>query len=82
MRVGRHSPCQKNIGTTVGSEKMKIIDSFKKQPLTIQILDVIFIICIIYEFVLILFGMQLNLLMSTLMLFIILVTTLYNLKTK
>lgn len=80
MRVGHHLICRKNIGIKVGSEKMKIIDSFKKQPITIQVLDVIFIICIIYEFILILLGMQLNLLMSTLMLFIILVTTLHNLK--
>ena len=59
---------------------MKIIDYFNEQPLTIKILDIIFIICIIYEFILIIFNKQLNLSMSTLMLFIIFVVTVHNLK--
>lgn len=54
---------------------MKIIDSFKKQPRPIQILDIVFIICIIYELILVALGKQLNMSMSLLMLFIILVTT-------
>lgn len=58
---------------------MKIIDSFKKQPRTIQILDIVFVICIIYEFVLIMFDKQLNASMSLLMLFIILAITIYGL---
>lgn len=58
---------------------MKIIDSFKKQPLTIQILDIVFIICIIYEFILIMFDKQLNGSMSLLMLFIIFVITVHGL---
>lgn len=73
--------CLPNIGIKVGQEnKMKIIDSFKNQPRTIKILDIIFIICIIYEFILMTLGMQLNLSMSLLMLFIILVTTIHGLK--
>ena len=59
---------------------MKIIDSFKNQPKAIQVLDIIFIICIVYEFILMIFGMQLNMSMSLLMLFIILVTTIQGLK--
>lgn len=59
---------------------MKIIDSFKNQPKAIQVLDIIFIICIVYEFILMIFGMQLNMSMSLLMLFIILVTTIRGLK--
>lgn len=71
-----------NIGTIVGKEhKMKIIDSFKNQPRAIQILDIIFIICFIYEFILMTFGKQLNMSMSLLMLFIIFVTTIRGLKT-
>ncbi|WP_405290114.1 hypothetical protein [Methanobrevibacter sp.] len=58
---------------------MKIIDSFKKQPLTIQILDIVFAICIIYEFILIMFDKQLNGSMSLLMLFIIFVITVHGL---
>ncbi len=59
---------------------MKIIDSFKKQPITIQILDIIFVICLLYEFVLMMLGIQLNMSMSLLMLFIILVITIRGLK--
>ena len=58
---------------------MKIIDSFKKQPRTIQILDIVFMICIIYEFVLIMLDKQLNASMSLLMLFIILAITIHGL---
>ena len=58
---------------------MKIIDFFKNQPRAIQILDIIFIICIIYEFILAMLGMQLNMSMSLLMLFIIFVTTIRGL---
>ncbi|WP_405274594.1 hypothetical protein [Methanobrevibacter sp.] len=58
---------------------MKIIDSFKKQPLTVQILDIVFAICIIYEFILIMFDKQLNGPMSLLMLFIIFVITVHGL---
>jgi len=60
---------------------MKIIDSFKEQPMTIKILDIVFIVCLAYEFILILIGKQLNLSMSTLMLFIILAVTVHNIKT-
>lgn len=59
---------------------MKIIESFKEQPMTIKILDIVFIVCIVYEFILIFFGKQLNLSMSTLMLFIILAATVHNMK--
>lgn len=58
---------------------MKIIDSFKKQPRTIQVLEGVFVICIIYEFVLIMFDKQPNASMSLLMLFIILAITIYGL---
>ncbi len=58
---------------------MKIIDFFKNQPRAIQLLDIIFIICIVYEFILMMFGMQLNMSMSLLMLFIIFVTTIQGL---
>ncbi|MBQ7927187.1 MAG: hypothetical protein IJ287_00355 [Methanobrevibacter sp.] len=60
---------------------MKIIDSFKEQPMTIKILDIVFIVCLAYEFILIFLGKQLNLSMSTLMLFIILAVTVHNIKT-
>ena len=60
---------------------MKIIDFFKNQPRAIQLLDIIFIICIVYEFILMMFDMQLNMSMSLLMLFIIFVTTIQGLKT-
>lgn len=59
---------------------MKIIESFKNQPRPIKILDVAFIICIVYELVLVALGKQLNMSMSLLMLFIILVTTVRGLK--
>lgn len=39
---------------------MKIIDWFKKQSRIMQILDVIFIICVIYEIILVSFGMHFN----------------------
>lgn len=58
---------------------MKIIDSFKKQPRTIQILDIVFVICLIYEFVLIMLDKQLNASMSLLMLFIIFAVTIHGL---
>ena len=58
---------------------MKIIDFFKNQPRAIQLLDIIFIICIVYEFILMMFDMQLNMSMSLLMLFIIFVTTIQGL---
>ena len=60
---------------------MKIIESFNEQPMTIKILDIVFIVCLVYEFILILIGKQLNLSMSTLMLFIILAVTVHNIKT-
>lgn len=60
---------------------MKIIDSFRKQPRTIKILDIIFIICLIYEFILMMLDIQLNMSMSLLMLFIILATTIHGLNT-
>lgn len=59
---------------------MKIIDFFKNQPRAIQLLDIIFIICIVYEFILMMFDMQINMSMSLLMLFIIFVTTIKGLK--
>lgn len=58
---------------------MKIIDFFKNQPRAIQLLDIIFIICIVYEFILMMFNMQLNMSMSLLMIFIIFVTTIQGL---
>ncbi len=58
---------------------MKITDFFKNQPRAIQLLDIIFIICIVYEFILMMFDMQLNMSMSLLMLFIIVVTTIQGL---
>ena len=58
---------------------MKIIDFFKNQPRAIQLLDIIFIICIVYEFSLMMFNMQLNMSMSLLMIFIIFVTTIQGL---
>lgn len=66
--------CPANIGIKVGIN-MKIIDSFKKQPRPIKILDIVFIVCIIYELILVALGKQLNMSMSLLMLFIIVVTT-------
>lgn len=60
---------------------MKLIDYFKEQPLTIEILDIIFVVCLIYELILVFMDNQLNLSMSTLMLFIIFAVTVHNMKT-
>ncbi len=60
---------------------MKLIDYFKEQPLTIEILDIIFVVCLIYELILVFMDKQLNLSMSTLMLFIIFAVTVHNMKT-
>ncbi len=46
---------------------MKIIDSFKKQSRTMQILDMIFIICLIYEITLVSLNMPFNGEITTLM---------------
>lgn len=74
--------CLQNIGMKVGKEhKMKIIDFFKNQPMSMQILDIVFIICILYEFTLMIFNIQINMPMSLLMLFIIFVNTIRGLKT-
>ena len=59
---------------------MKLIEYFKEEPLAIKILYIIFIVCLIYEFILIFMDKQLNLSMSTLMLFIIFAVTVHNLK--
>lgn len=59
---------------------MKLIEYFKEEPLAIEILYLIFIVCLIYEFILIFMDKQLNLSMSTLMLFIIFAVTVHNLK--
>lgn len=59
---------------------MKLIEYFKEEPLAIEILYIIFIVCLIYEFILIFMDKQLNLSMSTLMLFIIFTVTVHNLK--
>lgn len=59
---------------------MKLIEYFKEEPLAIEILYIIFIMCFIYEFILIFMDKQLNLSMSTLMLFIIFAVTVHNLK--
>lgn len=59
---------------------MKLIEYFKEEPLPIEILYIIFIVCLIYEFILIFMDKQLNLSMSTLMLFIIFAVTVHNLK--
>ncbi|MEE0902437.1 MAG: hypothetical protein UIB31_07895 [Methanobrevibacter sp.] len=59
---------------------MKLIEYFKEEPLAIEILYIIFIVCLIYEFILIFMDKQLNLAMSTLMLFIIFAVTVHNLK--
>lgn len=59
---------------------MKLIEYFKEEPLAIEILYIIFIVCLIYEFILIFMDKQLNLSMSTLMLFIIFAVTVHNLK--
>ena len=60
---------------------MKLIEYFKEQPLTIEILDIIFVVCLIYELILVFMDKQLNLSMSTLMLFIIFAVTVHNMKT-
>lgn len=59
---------------------MKLMEYFKEEPLAIEILYIIFIVCLIYEFILIFMDKQLNLSMSTLMLFIIFAVTVHNLK--
>ena len=46
---------------------MKIIDYFKKQSRIMQILDVIFIICLIYEIILVTLNMPFNGAITTLM---------------
>lgn len=52
---------------------MKIIDSFKKQSRIMQILNIIFIICIIYQIILASLNMHFNGAITTIMGIIILV---------
>ena len=59
---------------------MKIIEKFKKLPKIIQILDIIFIICLLYECILMIMGKPLDLHITTLMLFIIFVDGIFMLK--
>lgn len=59
---------------------MKIIEKFKEQPMILQILDVIFIICLIYEFILGILDIPINHYITSLMLFIIFVNGIYILK--
>ncbi|WP_298521674.1 hypothetical protein [uncultured Methanobrevibacter sp.] len=46
---------------------MKIIDYFKKQSRIMQILDIIFIICLIYEIILVSLNMPFNGVVTTIM---------------
>lgn len=46
---------------------MKIADYFKKQSRIIQILDIIFVICLIYDIFLMILGMPFNGAITTLM---------------
>ena len=57
---GPHSTCLRNIGTAAGGGEMKIIEYFKKQSRIMQILDVIFIICLLYNIILMSLGMRFN----------------------
>lgn len=46
---------------------MRIIDSFKNQSRIMQVLDIIFIICLIYEIILIILDMPFNGAITTMM---------------
>lgn len=46
---------------------MKIIDSFKKQSRIMQTLDIIFIVCLVYEIILVTLDMPFNGAITTLM---------------
>lgn len=63
-----------------GDYKMKIIEKFKKQPKFIQILDVIFIICLVYEFILTMENIPMNHYITSLMLFILFINSIYMIK--
>lgn len=46
---------------------MKIIEFFKKQSRIMQVLDIIFIICLIYEIILVTLGLPFNGAITTIM---------------
>lgn len=46
---------------------MKIIEFFKKQSRIMQVLDIIFIICLIYEIILVILGLPFNGTITTIM---------------
>ncbi len=58
---------------------MKIIEKFKNQPKIIQILDIIFLICLIYEIILLILTGSMDYTISALMIIILGVTSWYNL---
>lgn len=60
---------------------MRIMDSFKKQSRILQILNVIFVICVIYEIILIILDMPFNGAITTLMGIIIFVNAVKYLTT-
>ena len=49
-----------NIGMKAGEVDMEIMESFKKQSKIMQILNIIFIICILYEIISIASNMPFN----------------------
>lgn len=59
---------------------MKIIEYYKKQPRIIQILDALFLICFIYEIILIMQTSAMNYAIASLMLFILVINSLIRLK--
>ncbi len=59
---------------------MKIIEKFKEQPKMIQILDVLFIIGLLYELILGISGIPLNHYITSLMAAILFINAIYALK--
>ena len=59
---------------------MKIFEYYKKQPRIIQILDIIFLICFIYEIILIIQTSSMNYAIASLMLFILFIDSVIRLK--
>ena len=57
---------------------MKIIDYFKEKPRLIQILDIIFIICLVYEIILLVLNIPQNSSISTMTLFAICISLIFD----
>lgn len=59
---------------------MKLVEKFKKQPKIIQVLDIAFIICFIYEIIRVMQNQSLDYGISSLMLLILFINSVMILK--